>query len=213
MKNIFYILLCLLLFSCKTQKESLQNFENTILLSKQNNLTEVEKDIVNDFLNIELKKDRYINYKDYQYVIIEEVLKKTKPLADYEFNFKYKKSWGKTINNWILDSLQIQKIKTNLQSENQFYWKESDFKNTKVSLLKNEELRTIINTGAYIKLPHRLIIFLSKPLIIDNNSAFLSFDIGNGDLGNNAIKHFTVLMKKINNTWKQEEFYYDNVFY
>jgi hypothetical protein len=81
-----------------------------------------------------------------------------------------------------------------------------------VSLLKDEELRTIINTGVYVNLPSRLLIYLSKPLIIDENNAFISFEIGNGQLGFASINHFTVLMKKVNNNWVIFEYFYDGVF-
>ena len=212
MKSFSYILVCILLFSCSIQKSSNQNAVNTASISTDSNLTEIETNIANDFLDIELKKERYANYKDFEIVVIEEALKKMKPISDYEFNLKYKKSWGKFIDNWILDTVQIKKIKIELEKEEVYHWKVSDFKNIKVSLLKYEELKTIINTGVYINLPRKLIIYLSKPLIIDENNAFISFEIGNGQLGFATINHFTVLMRKVNNEWKENNFYYDGVF-
>lgn len=172
-----------------------------------------ENTIINEFLDVELKKDRYKNYNGYDFFIIEEALKKMKPLSDYEFNLKYKDSWGKSINNWILDTIQIKDLKIQLEKEEVYHWKVSDFKNIKVDFYKYEQLRTIINTGAYINLPKRLIIFLSRPLIINENNALISFDIGNGTLGNSAITHFTVLMTKENGKWNEKEYYQDGVFY
>lgn len=181
--------------------------------STQNNLTETENNIVNDFFDAELKKDRYKNYKGYEIFIIEEAIKKSKPLSAYEFNLKYKQSWGKSIENWLLDTVQIKKIKFEIEKEEVYHWRASDFKSTKVNFYKYEELRTIINTGAYTKLPKRLIIFLSKPLIINESNALISFDIGNGELGNSAITHFTVLMEKANEKWEENEYFHDGVFY
>jgi hypothetical protein len=200
----------MILYSCTAQKNSSQ--ESTKKISSENNLTELENNIDNDFLNTELKKERYKSYKDFEIVVIEEALRKMKPISDYEFNLKYKKSWGKYINNWILDTVQINKLKSELEKEEVYHWKVSDFKNIKVSLLKDDELRTIINTGVYVNLPSRLLIYLSKPLIIDENNAFISFEIGNGQLGFASINHFTVLMKKVNNNWVIFEYFYDGVF-
>ena len=202
----------MILFSCSVQKNNKLNNTQKDLISIESKITETEGNIINDFLEVELEKDRYKNYKDAEIVVIEEVLKKTKPISVYEFNLKYKESWGKFINNWILDTLQIKKIKLDIENEELYYWKVSDFKNIKVSLLKYEELRTIINTGAYSNLPPRLIIYLSKPLIIDENNALVSFEIGDGQFGFASINHFTVLMKKVNNKWEQSDLYYDGVF-
>lgn len=212
MKNLLYLLFCVLLFSCSVQKNNKLNNTLTIPISIESKLTETEGNIINDFIDVELKKDRYKNYKDSEIVVIEEALKKTKPLSVYAFNLKYKKSWGKFIDNWILDSLQVKKIKLELEKEEIYHWKVSDFKNIKVSLLKYEELRTIINTGAYSNFSSRLIIYLSRPLIIDDKNAFISFEIGNGQLGFASITHFTVLMRKVNNKWEQSDHYEDGVF-
>ena len=202
----------MILFSCSVQKNNKLNNTQKDLISIESKITEPEGNIINDFLEVELEKDRYKNYKDAEIVVIEEVLKKTKPISVYEFNLKYKESWGKFINNWILDTLQIKKIKLDIENEELYYWKVSDFKNIKVSLLKYEELRTIINTGAYSNLPPRLIIYLSKPSIIDENNALVSFEIGDGQFGFASINHFTVLMKKVNNKWEQSDQFEDGVF-
>jgi hypothetical protein len=205
MKSLISILFLIIFISCGIKKET------NVTVNK--GITDLEKQIVNDFLDTELKKERYNNYKDYQIVVIEEALGKMKPLSTYEFNYIYKNSWGKFISEWQLDSLQIKRIKAGLKNEKIYFWKASDFNNFKVNILKYEELRNIINTGQYINLPKRKIIYLSTPLIIDNNNALLSFEIGNGDLGFNPITHFTVLMQKVNGIWIQKSFYEDGVYY
>jgi hypothetical protein len=206
------------LFSCSIQKNRNLNNLNTAFISTEINLTEIETNIVNDFLNVELKKDRYKSSKDFEYAIIEEALKKSKAINSYLYSYQEWLSMNKideigdVENRFFLDSLQIKKIKVDLEREEAYNWKVSDFKNIKVSLLKYEELRIIINTGTYTSLPKKLIMYLSKPLIIDENNAFISFEIGNGQLGFASITHFTVLMKKVNNKWVIYEYYYDGVF-
>jgi hypothetical protein len=196
--------------SCSIKK--IENSKNVSTLKSEQNLTEIELNVVNDFIDVELKSDRYKKYKNYQYTIIEEAWKKSTAIYSYEYSYKnYYDSESDNKNYWILDTLQVKKIQEEIKNEEVYHWKMTDFKNTKVNLLKFEELRHIINTSAYITLPHRLIIFLSKPLIIDKNNAFINFDIGNGDFGNYAIIHFTVLMKKVDDKWVQSGTYDDGV--
>src|SRR5574343_465932 len=105
---------------------------------------------------------------------------------------------------------QIKKIKNQLKNEDVYHWKVSDFKNLKVKILKHEELRKTTNTGEYLQ--NNLIIYLSKPLIIDKNNVLISFEIGDGGFGFYPITHFTVLMRKINNKWVENGYYEDGVF-
>ena len=185
----------------------------------ENNLTETECTIINKFLDAELKKERYLNYSEHEIYIIEEALKKTKSIDTYLYSLQEWKSMNRinkksdSENMYFLDSLEIKKIKLETEKEQIYHWRVSDFKSKKVHFYKYEELRTIINTGAYTNLPKRLIIFLSKPLIINENIAFISFDIGNGELGNSAITHFTMLLRKVNDEWKDSGQYFDGVFY
>ena len=108
--------------------------------------------------------------------------------------------------------MQINKLKSNLAFEKQDYWVLTDFKKLKVNLLKYEKLRKIINSGEYNKLSQRLIIYISKPLIIDDKNALISFEIGNGKLGFNEITHFTVLMKKEGGKWIDKNHFEDGIF-
>lgn len=202
MKNTFTVLFCTLLFSCSIKKNDTQNIRPVIPVPIETILSQTESDIVNDFLAAELKKERYKNYKDYEIIIIDEVLKKNKAIEAYLYSYNERQSINKINksdeikNIYFLDSLQIEKIKSEFKKEPIYYWKISDFKKTKVSILKNEELRNIINTNSFINLPNRLILHLSKPLLIDENNALMSFDIGNGKFGYSAITHFSVLLKK-----------------
>ncbi|MDQ1164851.1 hypothetical protein [Flavobacterium sp. SORGH_AS_0622] len=206
MKKFFFILLTILFLSCSTKKQQ------TTKPFIENNLTEIRSNIVNDFLDFELKTDRYTAYKNYDYIIIKEALKKRKSILAYEFSYNefYKRERNR--NYWILDSIQIQNIKSDLANEEIYIWKGSDFKKIKVNLLNYEELKAIIKLNDYSKIEKKLIIYLSTPLIIDKDNALISFEIGNGSLGFNSITHFTVLMKNKNEKWVKDAYFEDGVF-
>lgn len=199
------------IYSCSLYKQREQNNNNN-----DDNLSEIENSIINDFLDIELKKERYKRYKDYEIVIIEEALKKMKSIDTYLYSLDEWNSMNKinksedVKNRYFLDTIQIKKIKNNLKDEEVYRWKTSDFKRDIAYTFKFEELRKTTNTGEYLK--KKLIIYLSRPLIIDENNTFISFEIGNGDLGFSSITHFTVLMRKVNNTWFEKTLYFDGVF-
>lgn len=207
MKKIFLIAVLMSIHSCSLYKHKEQTNNNN-----DGNLSEIEKTIVNDFLDVELKKERYKSYKDFEFLVIEEALKKSKPLSDYEFNYKYKNSWGSSITEWILDSLQIKKIKDEIDNEEVYHWKESDFNNIKVSLLKYNLFREKINSKKPMFEKEGFVIFLSKPLIIDDNNALISFDFLNCNYLCNGINHSTILMRKVNNKWVENGYYEDGVF-
>lgn len=214
MKKIFLVTILILIFSCSLHKYKGQKSNN------DSNLSETEKAIINDFLDGELKKERYLSYKDFEIVIIKEALKKMKSLDTYfysldEWNTMNKIKKSDDIKNlYFLDTIQIKKIKLELEKEIVYNWKVSDFKNINVKLISDEDLRKIINTGSYSPgVTKNLIVFLSRPIIIDKDSVFISFDIGNGEFGNYAITHFTALMRKVNNKWVEKGYYEDGVFY
>lgn len=208
MKKIILIVIIFAFFSCKCVKET-----KYVQVKK---LSDKETAIINDFMNAEFKKEQYLKYKGYEIMIIKEAIKKSKNIDTYLYSLTDWKAMNKkrNINDvrevYFLDSLQINRIKSEIENEKLHYWKLSDFKNIKVNLLKNEGLRESINKGKYLK--GRLIVYLSRPLIIDKNNALISFDIGNGDMGFYPITHFTVSMKKVNDKWIQSEFYEDGVF-
>ncbi len=213
MKYILYLTITIVLLSCESQKQVTQDSKNSPSFSIENNLTEVESSIINDFMDVELKESLYKYYKDFEIVVIEEAFKKTKPLSVYEFNLKYKESWGEGITYWILDSVQIKKIKLELEKEDINHWKVSDFKNIKVSLLKHEELRKMLQTNTLFNDSARLVFYLSKPLIIDRNHALLSYEVDKCNYICTNMTHFTVLMKMENGKWIKDQYYEDGVYY
>ena len=200
MKNAFITILSFTIIGCSSQKINNQNDINITPISIENNLTVAEKDIINDFLETELRKERYKRYKNFQYVIIQESLTKRKAIETYAYCYEEylfinrRKKVEDIENRYFLDTLQVKKILVGLENEEIYPWKVTDFKNIKTSIIKREELIKLTNTGSYINSPNRLIFFLSKPLMIDENKAFLSFDISQV---NSHINHFTIFMTKI----------------
>lgn len=209
MKKLLFFVVISFYYSCA--------LHNKPVKENDNELTQIEKDIIDAFLDAELNKERYYRFKNYKYVVIKEALKKIKSIDTYlysldEWNTMNKINKSENVKNmYFLDSLQINRIINNLKDEDVYHWKKTDFRNIKVKLLKFEELRKTTNNGRYLK--NNLIIFLSRPLLIDKNNALLSFDIGNGDMGNYSITHFTVLMQKVDDIWAQRYYYEDGVFY
>jgi hypothetical protein len=209
MRNLMLLSLFFIL-SCSTRKNEKTN---QLIQNIPPQLSQLETNIVSDFLNAEFATDRYKNYRNLEIVVIEESLKKSQSIKAYELNFNYKDSWGKFINEWILDSIQLKKVKSELINEPIYYWKISDFKNYKVSLMNNKTLINIINSGEYINLSKKLILYISRPLIINENNILISFNIGSSRLGYTSINHYTALMSKVNKKWVIRASYDDGVYY
>ena len=218
MKNLLNLLFCVFMFSCSSQKSNTLSNTYTLNSSNTSRLAEIEINIIDDFISTELKKDRYKNYKNSELFLIEEALKNRQSIDTYLYSKNEWASMNKinklddATNRYFLNDFLIKKIKLELEKETIYYWKISDIKNTEVTLLKHEELRNTTNNNAYSNFSNRIIIFLSRPLIIDEDHSFISFEIGDGRLGFQSINHFTVLMRKINNHWKQIDYYYDGVY-
>jgi hypothetical protein len=215
MKYILILLIIVATISCKSQgKVEEKRTENYV----KEELTNVEIDIINTFLNIELEKDQYKKYNNYELFVIEEALKKTKAIDTYLYSLEEWNTMNKINtqkdekNQYFLDSIKINKIKKEIIKKDDYYWKKTDFKNIKVTILKHEEFRKMINSRSTKREPYIGILYLSRPLIIDKNTAFISFEIGNFQAVYFSTNHFTVLMKKINNKWDLDTYYYDGVF-
>ena len=86
----------------------------------------------------------------------------------------------------------------------------SDF-NNKVSLVSNKKIIEMTNTGEYQNFPQRLIIYISKPLMLDSKKALISFSVISMPF--NPISHFSKLMINENNKWVQSASYFDGIYY
>jgi hypothetical protein len=212
MKKILLIVVLMFIYSCSLYKQRKQNNNN------DDNLSEIEKTIVNDFLDEELKKERYKSYKDFKIVLIVEALKTMKSIDTYlysldEWNTMNKINKSEDVKNmYFLDTIQTNTIKSKILNEEIYQWKESDFNNLKMSLLKYNHFREKINSKKTMFEKEGFVIFLSKPLIIDNNNALISFDFLNCNYLCNGINHSTILMRKVNNKWVENGYYEDGVF-
>jgi hypothetical protein len=227
MRYLTLVLLGITFFSCSSQK--IINEKKKIQLNEQSEkelypyceeaLIKDEKDIVNDLLQTELTSDRYKGRENQEKVLIEEANSPITPLLAYEHAFKEWHDSNKTnlnkadVNNrWFLDSLQINELKNRLKNDIGCHWKSTDILFYKVAIISQQSFADIIKNGNYINMPEKIILIISKPLIIDKNKALISFNSGSSIAGFNTIERFTVLMKKINGKWIKDTYYFDGAY-
>jgi hypothetical protein len=216
MRNLFLLSLFILL-SCSTRKK---DNTNQITQNIPPQLSQEEINVTNDFLDAELASDSYKYYKNLELVLIEEAGNGTGCLFVYEYAYKNWHSFGEngTLQDnerlgWILDTVQVKELKSKYINAESYNWKISDIKNHRVSLMKNKTLINIIKSGEYINLPEKLILYLTKPLIVDKYNALISLNIGSSRLGYSSMNHYTALMKKVNDKWVLSASYDDGVYY
>ena len=94
MKKLIYIFGILFFFGCASKKETKDTLIETKIkrTNDENNLSITEKLIVNDFLDSELKKDKYKNYKNFQPLLIQESISKESSLTIYRYCYDYEPS-------------------------------------------------------------------------------------------------------------------------
>lgn len=217
MKCFIFIFSIISLVSCTSIKNTAKTKETQPykhLKSIVESLPTEEYNIVNDFLDIELASERYKFYIGKETILIEEAGNGLENLFAYEYAYKDFHSYGNKGTaednerlGWVIDTLHIKELKNKYSDKNPYNWQSSDIKNYKVSVMKNETTTKIINSGEYASLPEKLILRITKPLIIDNYNAFISFRLG--VLGFNTINNYTALMKKTNGKWKIVASYWD----
>jgi hypothetical protein len=219
MKKIFFLLLIVVLISCTSQKttaiyEELQLLKQ--LKSIDDTLTIEESNIVNDFLNIEFASETLKYYYSLEIILIEEAGNGIENLIAYEYAYNdfhsdEKKATAEVNERlgWILDTIQIKDLKNKYSNKKQYHWKSSDIKNLKVNIMNKETFSNIIRSSEYIKLPEKIVIYITKPLMIDNNNALVSFRSGSSRLGFTTISNYTALMKKVNKKWEIRAGYWD----
>ena len=217
MKNILFLTFSLFLISCsiKKSKESISQQES--VFSSLSNLSKEESNIVNDFLEIELKSEQYKSYKNLETILAEEALNQTYSLNSYEYAYNEWHKYNKENNDlneqlgWVIDDKQLQELKLKYTNNKPFYWRKNDIKNYNITIIKNEVLKNGAKTGTSFDKPERLVLYISRPLMINQNQAFLNFISSNSMYGN-MIHHFTILMKKNNNKWVEGPTYGDGSF-
>ncbi len=212
MKKVFVISMFFLVLSCSVKKNNKDLSETIAPTVKENDITKTESDIINDFLEIELKKDRYKPYKNYPICIIKEGISRLSSLIIYEYcytdrNLPIKNSTNK---DWILNEVQIKNIKDTLINSKTHNWNVSDFTTINVSIIEHSELTKSIKENNYTKFSETLILNLSTPLIINDKNSFITFNSHHGWFGYSTIDRCTVLLKKnTEGKWEIDSYYYD----
>ncbi|MFV5701486.1 hypothetical protein ACM55F_06400 [Flavobacterium sp. XS2P12] len=208
MKKVLIIGIVFLALSCSVKKNNKDGFETISPTAKGMGITKTESEIINDFLEIELEKDRYKPYKNYRLCFIKEGISKLSSLLIYEYcytdrNLPIKNS---TNNDWILNEVQIKNIKDTLITKTH-HWNVSDFTTITVSIIEHSELTKSIKENNYTKFSETLILNLSTPLLINDKNAFITF---NANLGWKTMDRFTALLKKNKEgKWEIDSYYYD----
>jgi hypothetical protein len=219
MKKIFFLFLIVIFISCTSKRNTTTSKEIQFLKQLKaidDTLTTEESNIVNDFLNIEFATETLKYYYSLEIILIEEAGNGIENLVAYEYAYKDFHSDGNKATaevnerlGWILDTIQIKDLKNKYIDKKQYHWKSSDIKNIKVNIMKKETFRNIIRSNEYIKLPEKIVIYITKPLMIDNNSALISFRSGSSRLGFTTISNYTALMKKTKGKWQLRASYWD----
>lgn len=197
MKKVFVLSIVFFTLSCSVKKTNKDLSQTVPLIIKEKGITKTESDIINDFLVIELKKDRYKPYKNYPICIIKEGISKLSSLIVYEYCFTDRDLPIKNSTNkdWILNEVKIKNIKDTLITKSH-NWNISDFTAINVSIIKLNELSKNIKENNYSTFSKTLILNLSPPLLINDKNAFITFNSHDGWLGYSTIDRCVVLMKK-----------------
>lgn len=214
MKILIYFIGILFFFGCAPKKITKGTFIETFVENTkvENSLSKNEKNIVNDFLDFELKKDKYKNYNNFKILLIKEAIGKTSSLTIYRYCYEERNLQIRSATNkdWIIDSLEIKNIQDTLENKN-YLWKTSDITNFKIDTI---DVMTINKSTKsykdYDKYKNKLVIYLSVPLIIKTNNALISYKCSNVVSGYRTIDMFTALLKKTKKgKWEIDSYYYD----
>jgi hypothetical protein len=170
----------------------------------------VEKQIINDFLDKEFIRDKYVS------ILVEEALPKIEALEYYEKAYDQRNLYEGEIHfapngyppfAWPIDSTEIGILKQKYKNDTIVYhWKNSDLFKHQLKIYPYKILRQPGGSelGGYG-------IYLSRPLItLDKKHAFLFYVSFANGMGSSEGK--AVLMKKVNGTWV-ELYYYKDILY
>ena len=194
MKNIYLILICLLLISCSS--------------------TNIKKEVLRDFM----QSDYVLSWNPK--IIFQEAIITNKSLIRYETAFldrnkslsgedpRRARPTGKPANPWPIDSLEIINMKNTIKNDTiPYLWSNKDFIEGKYDFFITEKLRN--NPSYRDKYDGQRAFLLSKPIISsDKNYALISFSIAFSEYvyrGGGIPKVF--LLKKENKKWVVENSY------
>jgi hypothetical protein len=75
--------------------------------------------------------------------------------------------------------------------------------------MKKEKFRNIITSTEYLNLPEKIVLYITKPILIDNSLGLITLRSGSTLLGFRTINNYTALMNKINGKWQIRASYWD----
>lgn len=215
-KTLIIISIIVFLTSCALKKKEIKtaNIDKSLHYENLDTILLFEKELINEFLKLQLNTNTLKPYKNIPIAFIKEASGVLSPLNDYEYSYnQYIYQFGKVNkSDWILDSTQVQKYKMLYKNEKRYVWQKNDFEIENFSIISTNDLKKSIQQGTYTDLPRRLIVYLSRPLIIDKKNILISFTAGNSSFGFSTVVRHTVLMKKKDGVWTFDNFFYGNIY-
>ena len=195
MKKTFKILLICFCAGCSTRKINYEPHVNQV---------------VSQFLRSELANEKYRSFADKQIYIIENS-NELKAIEVYEYALKMNGRAGE----WPIESSKITALKDNFLKTND-KWKSNDFEDFSLQVITEKEFAIMANRCRNRSNSDRhakLIIWITKPIFIDQNKALLYFEAQKLDLVNTAIDRYAVLMKLESGKWIKKTKYYDGLYH
>ncbi|SEA83713.1 hypothetical protein SAMN05443667_109203 [Flavobacterium gillisiae] len=187
MKKIIVLIFCLIITSCS--------------------ITRIERQVVNNFIDEELLKTKYLPYINTKNVLVNEAGNGLGALLFYEQQLKNVNQLNYNSNNWVIDSVEIVKLKKLYKNKKLYNWKNSDFSNHSFEILDAETNLNNYKTGYYLNFGERLILTLSKPLFVNKKTALVWFSATNKFGG--AVEKCVILLENANDKWIIKSRYYN----
>lgn len=82
-----------------------------------------------------------------------------------------------------------------------------------MDIINEKDFNHYVSKGLLIEKPLIKVIYISKPLIVNKDKAFISFVTSSNEFNFANVYHFTVLMKKKDEKWVKTFIYEDGVFH
>ncbi len=171
-------------------------------------ISPLEKQIINDFLETELQKQKYIPYRD-RTCVIEEALSELSPLIFYEASYQWKDRPVRISTNeeWLLNLKQVEQLKAVYANRQKYQWTSFDFSGFDPIMIE-PALFDNIKKGPKTIFYKSMIIRLSRPLIVDENHAFVSYVCVGNLVSFQYLENCAVLLKRHNGKWLIDSVYH-----
>lgn len=170
---------------------------------------------VNDFLELELRKERYKNYPttSYDWCLVENY--NNVPVGKYENDYKSLNKGQDPLfmkTYFPIDSLEIEKIKLKYSKTEIPLWETKDFPNFNFKIIKYQLISDNIKSGKYLEIKPMLVIIVTLPLFINKNKCIIGFRTMETKLGGEVIDHSLVMMVRKKGKWEKIYDYYDGYY-